>query len=289
MTRSLPEKTFEHWCSIHLNYRYRSHLQMWWPSSGPDIDAVAIPGSYGKRIWLELKTVEWNVAQGRHDLLIDAKQLDAYGKQSVPDYYVFPVPDWQGVLGDSSSTGWLGAVPASELAYQTRSKERWFVNWTFVVPGHLLRRSLASEIATALARGTSMDIRIAEIKSGMLNWIQPGLTTISPILWKLFWEIMETCGSPEYPAQFIVPRGIGGLSSGGPIVLRSQLVSALKLIADGKLSAGGALSEGLQLYEQSELDDYRAIEADRGSLADGFVWADMDRALVFIEAGGLRL
>jgi hypothetical protein len=289
MIRSLPEKTFEHWCSIHLNYRYRSHLQMWWPSSGPDIEAVAMPGSYGKRIWLELKTVAWNAAQSRHDLFIDAKQLDKYGRQAVPDYYVFPVPQWHGVLGDTSSTRWLAALPASQLAYQTRSKNRWFAEWTFVVPGHVLRRSLASEIATALARGTSMDIRIAEIKSSVLNWVQPGLSGISPILWKRFWEIMETCGSPEYPAQFIVPGGTGGLSSGGPIVPRSQLMNSLKLIAGGEFSADGALHSGFQLYEQSELDNYRLAETDRGGLADGFVWADADRALVLIEAGGLRL
>ena len=289
MIRSLPEKTCEHWCSIHLNYRYRSHLQMWWPSSGPDIEAVALPGSYGKRIWLELKTVAWNAAQSRHDLFIDAEQLEKYGRQAVPDYYVFPVPQWQGVLGDKSSTRWLGTLPASQLAYQTRSEDRWFADWTFVVPGHVLRRSLASEITAALARGTSMDIRIAEIKSSLLHWIQPGLSGISPILWKRFWEIMETCGSPEYPAQFIVPGGTGGSTPGGPIVSRSQLVNTLKIIAGGEFSEDGALRSGIKLYEQSELDNYRLAETDRGGFADGFVWADADRALVLIEAGGLRL
>ena len=132
-------------------------------------------------------------------------------------------------------------------------------------------------------------IRIAEITNGALNWIQAGLTGISPVRWKRFWEIMETCGSPEYPAQFILPGGIGGLSSGRPIVPRLQLVSALKLIASEQFSEEGTSLDSFQLYEQSELDDYRAVETDRGGIADGFVWTDVDRALVLIEPGGLRL
>lgn len=286
MTRSLPEKTFEHWCALHLNYRYRSHLQMWWPSNGPDIDAVAIPGSYGKRIWLELKTVEWKPKQTRHELSIDLRQLDAYGRQAVPDYYVFPVPRWQGVL--ATGAPWLGALTAPQLAYQTRSKEKWFAEWTFVVPGHALRRSLASEIRTVLARGKSTILRVAEVKNGAFNWTQSSLGTITPVLWKEFWEIIDACGSPEYPAQFILPRHIVGVSAGGPNVRRSQLVSALKIIASGHFPADGARLDGFHLYEQSELDEYRAIEANRGGLTDGFVWAEVDRALVLIEAGGLR-
>ena len=289
MTRSLPEKTFEHWCSIHLNYRYRSHVQMWWPSSTADIDAVAIPGTYGKRVWLELKSVEWNAAQARHDLSIDLRQLGAYGRGSVPDYYVFPVPRWQGVLGDGTGDPWLGTLPASQLAYQTRGKKRWFAEWTFVVPGHVLRRSLASETRTALARKAPSILRVAEIKNGTFTWTQSGLSTIAPVLWKEFWEVMEACGSPEYPAQFIVPGGMAGVNSGAPTAPRSQLVSTLKLIASGQLSTDGTLLDGFHLYEQSELDDYRPVETDRGGLGDGFVWADVDRALVLIEAGGLRL
>jgi len=134
-----------------------------------------------------------------------------------------------------------------------------------------------------------MDIRIAGIKSGLLDWVQPGLSGISPSLWKRFWEIMETCGSPEYPAQFIIPGGTGGSTPGGPIVPRSQLVNTLKLIAGGEFSGDGALRSGFQLYEQSGLDNYRLAETDRGVFADGFVWAYANRALVLIEAGGLRL
>ena len=289
MTRSLPEKTFEHWCSIHLNYRYRSHLQMWWPSSGPDIDAVAIPGNYGKRIWLELKTVEWNAARARHDLSIDLRQLDAYGKEAVPDYYVFPTPEWQGVLGaDAASDRWLDGLPPSLLAYQTRSKDRWFAEWTFVVPGHVLRRSLAPEITAALARGTSMTCRIAEIENGTLNWIRRGLTGISPVLWKRFWGIMETCGSPEYPAQFIVPGGIANTAAGGPTLPRSQLVTSLRSIMSNSPFSNDAALDGFLLYSQSADDDYQAVGTDGGGLADGFVWEGADRALVLLEAGGLR-
>lgn len=290
MTRSLPEKTFEHWCSIHLNYRYRSHLQMWWPSNGADIDVIATPHNYGKRVWLELKTVEWKPVSARHDLSIDLKQLDAYGKGAVPDYYVFPTPGWHGVLGaDAASGRWLDGLSPSLLAYQTRSKEKWFANWTFVVPGHVLRRSLAPEITAALARGTSMACRIAEIENGRLKWIPRGLTEITPIPWKRFWEIMETCGSPDYPAQFIVPRGLERTAADGPTLPRSQLVASLRAILSNSPLSNGAALDGFQLYSQIVHDDYQAAAADGSGLSDGFVWEGAGRALVLLEAGGLRI
>jgi hypothetical protein len=92
MTRSFPEKTLEHWCSLHLSYRYRAKALMWWPASGADMDVITTPQAWGKRLWLELKTTEWKPAPGRHELSIDLVQLRRYGHQSVPDYYVFPVP-----------------------------------------------------------------------------------------------------------------------------------------------------------------------------------------------------
>ena len=73
MTRSLPEKTFEHWCSIHLSYRYRAKLRMWWPTHGADIQISGPTVLLGKRFWLELKTTEWDNNAGRHLLQVDLR------------------------------------------------------------------------------------------------------------------------------------------------------------------------------------------------------------------------
>ncbi len=285
MTRSLPEKTFEHWCSIHLNYRYHSHLQMWWPSSGPDIDAAAIPGAFGKRIWLELKTVEWDVLRSRHYLSIQANQLDKYAGGAVPDYYVFPVPPWEGILSETTANRWLGTLSAPQLAYQKRSKAKWFAEWTFVVPGHVLRRCLAGEIAVALTKKSS-DIRIATIDKGTFTWTPPALKGVSPILWKRFWEIMEACGGPDYPAQFILPGGGSGSGTpmSGPASPRSQLVASLASIA---LDAEPFSVDDLRLYSPDVDDNYKAAFSG-GGLGEGFEWENVSRALVLIEADGLK-
>lgn len=295
MTRSLPEKTFEHWCSIHLNYRYRSHLQMWWPSIGADIEAARLPGAFGKRIWLELKTVEWNAKQGRHDLSIDLRQLDAYGNATVPDYYVFPVPKWQGVLGHASSMSWLGAQSTPALAYQTRSGEKWFADWTFVVPGHVLRRCLAKQVTASVRSGKGTQLRIAEVQNGELTWVASGLAGVHPILWKNFWKLMEQCGSPEFPAQFVLPGTFGGGSPVGngptpvtPKVPRSWLVAALQRVAIESKSEDAATTQEISLYRQTINDEYTTVPLDGGDLVGGFVW-DSTRALILIEAGGLRL
>jgi hypothetical protein len=306
MTRSLPEKTFEHWCSIHLNYRYRSHLQMWWPTTGADVEAIRIPGAFGKRIWLELKSVEWTAAAARHDLEINLRQLNAYGAQSIPDYYVFPVPKWQGVIGDSTSAVWLGTLPRPLLAYQTRSKEKWFADWTYVVPGHVLRRRLALQIAAWLSTGKGETLRIAEVTSGALTWVPSALAGVEPMLWKSFWSLIEACGSAEFPAQFVVPNrpisgsrpsdgGPDGSPSVGPTIPKSSLVAELRLLAEDskrqKAESKGKAAEELPnayLYEQVAEDNYQLSAAEGAGVGSGFVW-DATRALILLEAGALRI
>lgn len=304
MTRSLPEKTFEHWCSIHLNYRYRAHLQMWWPAVGADIDAVAIPGAFGKRIWLELKTVEWNPAGNRHDLSIDLRQLQAYGAGAVPDYYVFPAPPWRGVLGEPLSSRWLAGLQTPLIAYQTRSREKWFADWTWVVPGHILRDRLAAELLAARNRPTGSTLRVAEIRDGALTWLPPGLAGTRPIRWKDFWRRMETCGSSELPAQFVVPRRpfsaatIGGPSAdGGPVdgaspspvpTPRSALVSRLRSLVKDSSEFAFDIADA-EMYSPVPADTYELQTLDGGTLGGGFVWDDAERALLLMEASTLTL
>lgn len=289
MTRSLPEKTFEHWCTIHLTYRYRAHLDMWWPATGADIQVAAIPGAYGKRIWLELKTVEWNRAQARHDLTVDLKQLGEYGRQGIPDYYVFPIPKWQGELGDATSAAWLASLAPSSLAYQTRSHTKWFAQWTYVVPGRVLRRALTAEVTAAMGGGVRY-MRIAEVRHAKLTWLPASLRGTTPLLWKKFWELMERCGSSDYPAQFVLPPGAVVAPSGatGPIP-RATLRSILKSVAGKSLETSDGATQGVSFYSPIGQDQYEALTLDASINLTDFVWEDPERVLVLLAAKALRI
>lgn len=230
MTRSLPEKTLEHWCSIHLTYRYRAKLLMWWPTMREDIAVRALRGVWGKQFWLELKTTEWNASARRHDLEINLGQLKAYGNHATPDYYVFPTPPWNGVLGDRASRKWL-KVERERLAYETHSDAQWFTQWTHVVPGAVLRRNLRKELRSVKA-GVKTPLRIAEIKGGVLQPIGPALVGAPTLPWRSFWAYMDACGDDVWTSEFIVPRGTVRSRTAG--IPRNQLVAALRLAREEK-------------------------------------------------------
>ena len=212
MTRSLPEKTFEHWCSIHLSYRYRAKLRMWWPTSGADIQVSGPKALLGKRFWLELKTTEWDARTSQHLLQVDLAQLDAYGHQAIPDYYVFAIPCWTGILGDTFSSAWLGPLDRSDLGYQSHSATKWFAEWTWVVRGSHLRQILSTHIdryrkgmrktkQATIARTDGTTFRRAR-----------GVANLQELPWRAFWNKIQTCGDAQWASQFVLPRSI---STGG--------------------------------------------------------------------------
>lgn len=227
--RSIPEKTLEHWCSIHLTYRYRARLRMWWPTAGEDIDVSGGPLVPGKRFWLELKTTEWKKTAKRHDLSIDLDQLAAYGTHPVPDFYVFPTPPWSGILGQAPKPTWAGRLDPSDFAYQTHSGDKWFPNWLYVVPGATLRR-IVSRLPAKTPRKPNApkgkhkktpkpknSLRIAEISGDKLTWLIPPPPPGEFLLWHDFWKKMESCGdSGSFAAQFILPVDTSGLVSPPP-------------------------------------------------------------------------
>lgn len=227
--RSIPEKTLEHWCSIHLSYRYRARLRMWWPTAGEDVDVSGGPLAPGKRFWLELKTTEWNRAAKRHDLTIDLDQLAAYGSHPVPDFYVFPAPPWSGTLGQAPKPAWAGGLDPSDFAYQTHSGDKWFPNWLYVVPGSSLRRIVSrlpakSRSKPAVPKSKSKNrakpknlLRIAEVVGDNLAWLVPPPGPGECLLWHEFWKKMELCGdSGTFAAQFVLPADTSGLASPPP-------------------------------------------------------------------------
>lgn len=279
MTQSFPEKTFEHWCTIHLGYRYRAHVHMWWPAFGADIEIAAIPGAPGKRIWLELKTTTWKPRPGHHDLRIDLEQLEAYRGSPVPDYYVFPIPPWSDVL--APATPWLAGLTPGSLAYQSQSGAHWFAEWTWVVQGAVLRSGLAAEIA-AWAAGGARKKDIARVTGGRFAWTRPGLRGVTPMKWKPFWEAMQQCGSGTLPAQFILPAGAALPRNPS----RSDLVGALSIAKKEGHSSDGTL-QGTIAY--SPTGDRAYGKASNDGLTEGFAWEDPHRSLTFLGVDALRL
>ncbi len=284
MTRSFPEKTFEHWCSMHLGYRYRAHLRMWWPSTGADIMASGGPLGIGKRVLLELKTTEWNGQYGRHELEVDLLQLDAYGQDGGDDYYVFPAPPWNGELMPQSNFPWLNSVMPAQLAYEAQSGNEWFVHWTYVIPGWELRWRLQADIEAAKAGGHS------KVKRGLL-WVQDGqliprgpLVGVAPIAWRDFWRLMEQCGSPALPATFIVPKKL--ISQ--PAVTRAELRSALAESSERWRSYRSFAPSDLGTYVQLEDDNYVLVDdhARRPQLEPR---TRLNAAYALLEAPALKL
>jgi len=295
MTRSFPEKTLEHWCSIHLGYRYKAHLEMWWPSSGEDINVSRMPSAPGKRIWLELKTTEWIAKSASHELEIDLKQLERYGTGSIPDYYVFPVPQWSGHL--QSGPTWLARLSPSSLAYQSKSRAKWFAEWTEVVSGSVLRRLLHAEIAAGLKKKV-----IARVAGGTLTWAPP-VVGIARLPWKTFWEGMERCGSSVLGAQFLVSPSaapfLGGPSNGGkppsaaspamgPSASRDLSRTDLALLLANLKADGEQIVTGMQLqaYSPKSDDVYQRVPLDVD--VQGFKWKDAHRALVVMSLDALH-
>ena len=181
-------------------------MLMWWHSKTADIQVVNAPSTWGKRFWLELKTTEWRSGprQQRHDLEVDLDQLDRYGQQAIPDYYVFTTPPCLGVLHPSSASAWLRGLAPELLAYQSWSAEKWFAEWTWVGPGWALRQALHAQIV-ALSSSANRRHRIAEIRTGDLTWVSPVTNSISLLPWKDFWNSMDQCGDKDWPAQFLLP------------------------------------------------------------------------------------
>lgn len=239
---------------------------MWWPASGEDIDVALRPEAFGKRIWLELKTTEWNDAAGTHDLSIDLAQLRAYAGQGVPDYYVFPVPKWEGILGKAASFAWLRAISRSSLAYQSKSSEKWFANWLTVVPGDQLRTALATDLLALAPNARNVSHVVARTRHGSLTWRTSDLTAMQTRGWLSFWDFMDGCGDNDWDAQFVVPAG--GARPQSRRRLR-QIIRALK-------------SQPRGLDGDSTL--VTLTRPDAPNNADGFTWGEEHRSLIALDA-----
>jgi hypothetical protein len=310
MTRSLPEKTFEHWCAIHLTYRYRAKLRMWWPSAGADIEVDGQRLLAGKRYWLELKCPEWepSKAGGKHVLEIDLQQLHAYGGQGVPDYYLFPKPPWDGVLGDADSAAWLAGRHRSDFGYQSHSGDDWFAEWSWIVSGDRLRRAMRQQIADFLSGKRKEQARVLTYSGTTLTWAR-GVAGLKPLRWKEFLRTMEKCGGPDMPAQFVLPPGSvrrphGGVRArSGPPDSGASRAMAVREAGDfgithaalkGKMEKledpGDAVLDRPQVFSPAGEGGYEATPLSRATSTEGFVWGvDERRALISMTRSALDL
>lgn len=153
MTVSMPEKTLEHWCSAYINNRFPS-AHLWWPVAGEDVSIRSLTGGSGGALtWaglLELKTTTWDARRLEHVLNIDGAQLarylfgtsatPAYTRGSIPVYYVFPGPFWEGVLVPGAKAdkpprgGGVTSVFVPQEWWRRRADLEWFGNWVYVIP-----------------------------------------------------------------------------------------------------------------------------------------------------------
>src|SRR4051812_36413742 len=214
--RSLPEKTLEHWLSLYVANRF-PRSAVWWPTRGQDISVGDLAGSPGKVILMEVKTAEWEPGRARHKITIDIRQLRAYLGRGIPVYYVFPIPEWTGVLRDT--TGWLGGRRRSDLAYR-RSGDRWFGEWSYVTTAHALHTALGPS-----PRQKSATLFTHPGGPSSVYFLVPGLSLAWQ--WSDFWTRFAACGSPEMPSLIVAPE-VGSAKANTTHVPREELASNLR-------------------------------------------------------------
>ncbi len=227
MTTSFPEKTFEHWVSQYITYRFRTHLGQWWPPHGADVEVDPTMLPIGKAIWLELKTATPQPGDPDvHDVVLDVPQLVKYHAAGIkpPVYYVIPRPGWEGTLGTRSARPWLAGTPRTDLAF-TRSGNLWFGNWTRVIAGWSLY--------SALVRTGSVHQQTAKLghwDGTVWTWgpaFAPTARAHPEWSWRGFWDAWVRCGDVDMPSAIVLPP-VAAVHSHEDSSPRSDLVRRLK-------------------------------------------------------------
>jgi len=204
MSRSVPEKTLEHWASIYLAYRFRSHVGLWWPTLGEDIDILHLPSRPGKALQLEMKTVEAKAET--HTLHIDASQLRTYmAKPSWQQpFYVFPWPWWTGEFRKALVTRGVAETEAGFSRVDQLLPNAWFANWLVVMAAKDVSAILASDPSA----GRHKTLIQFDMNTREATWVPSSAhpTTIpistpkgptgftDPVDWRSFWAQVSHCG-----------------------------------------------------------------------------------------------
>lgn len=240
VTRSVPEKTLEHWASQYITYRYRSKAALWWPARGEDIQFGRLPSRAGKIVQIELKTTEV-VRRGVHEVEVDLGQLWEYqrlplGKQP---FYAFPRPgaDWPGDLGEAAA---MAGLAVSELGY-SRSKELWFANWMVVMTTEQVANVLSKELA--LHGSEKRGERRPLVRFAGTSEPRWGREAADPevIRWRNFWSTLDRCGRDHWPQLIRLPAVVLDIRDGRELFGGRELYTRQQLrgLLDGAAGTQG--------------------------------------------------
>lgn len=221
---SIPEKTLEHWASIYLTYRYRSHAALWWPAFGEDVRIDSLPSGAGKAIQLELKTTTLSSNSHVHDVFIDLRQLDDY--LAKPDhlqpFYIFPVPHWDNTLELAATAAGL---PVSECGFRRSNsytpQKWWFANWVAAMTTKTVAKILSSQLSIYRAGGAGRTSLVKfDFKTGFCVTTWADSNSHQTIPWQSLWTKLDSCGHEDWPQIVRLPAHLvpsKGLISHGEI------------------------------------------------------------------------
>jgi hypothetical protein len=276
VTRSVPEKTLEHWASQYITYTYRADAALWWPANGEDIRFGHLPARPGKALQLELKTTEVVPHQrGVHEVKVDLGQLWEYRHRSLGQqpFYAFPKPIWSGELSEAAATS--GRV-AADLGFGRRGRGWAFANWMVVLTTEQVAQIMAKELAGHPSRERGTRKRLVRFTLGSSPEWGPDSGADDPgaICWRDFWRTITQCGRPGWPQLVHLPESLATATNG----YEHQDLAALL-----KRAGRRRKSEPLVVLEPGKDGSYRRVADDTGSALARRGDSDGDDALRLSE------
>jgi hypothetical protein len=255
VTRSVPEKTLEHWASQYITYRYGGKAALWWPAKGEDIRLGHLPARPGKALQLELKTTEAHRHQdGVHEVKVDLGQLWEYRQRSPGrrPFYAFPRPVWSGELTEAATASGLAAA---DLGFGRRGRGWAFANWMVVLTTEKVAQVMAKALAEPGSRVRGKTRRLVRFTLGSDPEWGPDSKADDPgaIPWRDFWRTITQCGRPGWPQLVRLPESL------------ATAQDSYEHQALGKLlrqAAGSESSEPLVVLEPDEDGIYRVASDD---------------------------
>jgi len=206
---SLPEKTYEHWLSAYVLYRFLSKAAIWWPVNGNDIEIENIPRRPGKVVNFEVKTASFDSTRAETHLVnINLRQLYQYLQLRIGEqpFYVFPIPTWP---GDLTVAARVAGINRSDVGF-SRSQSWWFSEWTFVMSAaHVAQKLGVTPLTVPAHRVGIRQLFTVDSRNGAVQWARQGAAQNPPpptITWKwrAFWSWILKCGDDEASQIFIV-------------------------------------------------------------------------------------
>lgn len=201
---SIPEKTLEHWISIYLTYRYRSHAGLWWPAVGEDIRVEHLPSRPGKTILLEIKTayVDRKV-KGRHAVRIDRSQLKRYLQYPLyaQPFYVIVDPYWKGQF-----LMWCQAngLDPTESAFRRSlvHGRKWFADWLLVLTAREVDRLIDKQASDPQLLRVDNKARHSRL------WGAQSLVDKQVVYYSFqdFWKLVQQCGKKKWGQILTLPE-----------------------------------------------------------------------------------